>query len=170
MCVSCGGGRPRSCASARSRSGARPARGRRPPSGACGAPSAGWGESVFQLAGPGAVGVGSLRGMPHLLELDGFSVWPFDPPGPARVLEIYPRALTGRVDKGRWASRHAYLERYAGQDPMLLERAAGSEDAFDAAVSALVMGAHADEFAALQQTDDPVERLEGRIWLPRSTA
>ena len=31
---------------------------------------------------------------------------------------------------------------------MLLERAAGSEDAFDAAVSALVMGAHADELAA----------------------
>jgi predicted nuclease with RNAse H fold len=123
-------------------------------------------KSVFQLAGPGAVGIGSLRGMPHLLELDGFSIWPFDPPGPRRVLEIYPRALTGAVNKGRWASRHAYLERFEGQDPVLLERAAGSEDAFDAAVSALVMAAHVGQIAALEQTSE----LEGRIWTPNGDA
>ena len=127
-------------------------------------------KSVLQLAGAGAVGVGSLRGMPCLLALaeqHGFSVWPFDPPAPARVLEIYPRALTGPVDKGRWTTRHAHLfANFAEQDPALLERAAGSQDAFDAAVSALVMARHADDLARLAQTADPVERLEGRIWLP----
>jgi hypothetical protein len=49
----------------------------------------------------------------------------------------------------------------------MLERAAGSEDAFDAAVSALVMAAHIEEIEALQQTADPIELLEGRIWVPR---
>ena len=124
-------------------------------------------KSVFQLAGPGAVGLGSLRGMPYLLELRGFSIWPFDPPTDARIVEIYPRALTGRVNKGRWSARHEYLfTHFADQDPTLLERAAGSEDAFDAAVSALVMAAHADELAALPPAADATERLEGRIWLP----
>jgi hypothetical protein len=121
-------------------------------------------KPVFQLAGAGAVGVGSLRGMPHLAELPGFSVWPFDPPGPHRVVEIYPRALTGPVDKRRWATRHRLLhERFGDQDPVLLERAAGSEDAFDAAVSALVLGAHRGGLVAAQ---DETERLEGRIWTP----
>jgi predicted nuclease with RNAse H fold len=122
-------------------------------------------KSVFQLAGPGAVGIGSLRGMPHLLELEGFSVWPFDPPAAARVVEIYPRALTGPVNKSRWSARHHHQrEHFAGQDPVLIERAAGSEDAFDAAVSALVM---AREFTALPPARDATDRLEGRIWLPR---
>ena len=124
-------------------------------------------KSVFQLAGPGAVGIGSLRGMPLLLELHGLSIWPFDPPAAARVVEIYPRALTGRVNKGRWSARHEYLQTHlADQDPVLLERAAGSEDAFDAAVSALVMAAHSDELATLPPAADATERLEGRIWLP----
>ena len=41
-------------------------------------------KSIFQLAGPGAVGPGSLRGMPLLTTLRdrGFAVWPFDPVGP----------------------------------------------------------------------------------------
>jgi predicted nuclease with RNAse H fold len=123
-------------------------------------------KSVFQLAGPGAVGVGSLRGMPHLLELSQrFSFWPFDPPSSHQVLEIYPRALTGPVSKGRWRERHAYLERHVAGMPYL-ERAAGSEDAFDAAVSALVMGANVESLAALRQAADPTELLEGRIWVP----
>jgi predicted nuclease with RNAse H fold len=128
-------------------------------------------KSVFQIGGAGAVGTGSVRGMPHLLSLAaaGFSVWPFDAPGPRTVIEIYPRALTGRVNKGRWSERHAALLRsWPEQDRALLERAAGSEDAFDAAVSALVMGRHVDELAALRQTEDPDHLIEGCIWLPAS--
>jgi predicted nuclease with RNAse H fold len=123
-------------------------------------------KSVFQLAGPGAVGVGSLRGMPLLLRLSGFSIWPFDPPSARQVVEIYPRALTRRpVNKSRWTERRDYLEQLEGLDPAMRERAAGSEDAFDAAVSALAMAAAA--IPPLPRATDPVELLEGRVWLPR---
>lgn len=124
-------------------------------------------KSVFQIAGAGAVGTGSIRGMPHLLTLDraGFSVWPFDPPGWPRVVEIYPRLLTGPVRKGRWRERHAHLARsFAGQDEALLERAAGSEDAFDAAVSAIRMSERAAALERLPRARDREERIEGRIW------
>jgi hypothetical protein len=58
-------------------------------------------KSVFQIGGAGPVGTGSLRGMPilHRLTVAGFSVWPFDPPGWPRIVEIYPRVLTGAVNK-----------------------------------------------------------------------
>lgn len=132
---------------------------------------AGRAKSVFQIGGAGAVGTGSVRGMPELLRLAraGFSVWPFDRPGWPLVVEIYPRSLTGPVAKSSWARRRAYLlERFAGQDERLLERAAGSEDAFDAAVSALVMSGHEDELASLEPARDAVEAIEGRIWRPCS--
>jgi hypothetical protein len=76
--------------------------------------------------------------MPHLLTLakNGFGIWPFSEGWP-RVVEIYPRALTGPVNKGKWSARHDYLVEHFPEQPRdLLERAAGSEDAFDAAVSA----------------------------------
>lgn len=125
-------------------------------------------KSVFQIGGAGAVGTGSIRGMPHLLTLakNRFGIWPFSEGWP-RVVEIYPRALTGRVNKSRWSSRHAYLlERFPEQPRDLLERAAGSEDAFDAAVSALVMSEHESEFRTLPLPADPAYRIEGKIWRP----
>ena len=42
----------------------------------------------------------------------------------------------------------------------------GSEDAFDAAISALVLHEHLDDLAALRQTSDPVTLLEGDVWRP----
>jgi hypothetical protein len=119
-------------------------------------------KSIFQIGGAGAVGTGSIRGMPllHALHERGFSIWPFDPPGWPRVLEIYPRMLTGPVAKSRAAARDAYLERrYPGLE-------CPTEDAFDAAVSALVMARHVDEFAHL-----PLQTCrEGAIWYPGLTA
>ena len=44
--------------------------------------------------------------------------------------------------------------------------AIGSEDAFDAAVSALVMIDHAPDLAGLPPEADPALKLEGRIWHP----
>jgi len=126
-------------------------------------------KSVFQLDGPGAVGRRSIRGMPFLVELHdvGFSVWPFHEPGWPRVVEIWPRVFTGPLDKGRFYERHEFLQaRFAGQDPVLLERAAGSADAFDAAVSALSMAEHLAELESLEPSTDPDELLEGRIWRP----
>jgi hypothetical protein len=126
-------------------------------------------KSVFQIGGAGAVGTGSIRGMPHLLTLakNGFGIWPFSEGWP-RVVEIYPRALTGPVNKGRWSARHGYLlEHFPEQPRDFLERAAGSEDAFDAAVSALVMSEHEAELRALGRPADPADRVEGKIWRPQ---
>jgi hypothetical protein len=127
-------------------------------------------KSVFQIGGAGAVGTGSLRGMRHLADLAdaGFAIWPFDDPAWPMAVEIYPRALTGPVLKTRHRARREYLaRRFGAQDEVMRERAAGSEDAFDAAVSALVMARHRDELAALAvpPPGSPL-RIEGAIWTP----
>lgn len=125
-------------------------------------------KSVFQIGGAGAVGTGSIRGMPYLLTLaeNGFSIWPFAHGWP-RVVEIYPRALTGSVNKSKWTNRHAHLfERFPMQPRDLLERAAGSEDAFDAAVSGLIMGEREAELQVLSQLSGSEYGIEGKIWRP----
>lgn len=126
-------------------------------------------KSVFQIGGAGAVGTGSIRGMPALLALNeaGFSIWPFDPAGWPRVVEIYPRELTGPVVKNSQSARLAYLEqKFPSLDSGAIATAAASEDAFDAAVSAIVMERHAGELAALEQATDPFCEIEGAIWRP----
>ncbi len=131
-------------------------------------------KSVFQISGAGAVGMGSLRGMPHLLDFTdaGFAVWPFDEAKWPLVVEIYPRLLTGEVVKTRHRSRRQYMdERFPDKPERLRERAAGSEDALDAAVSALVIARHmseADTFPPLDERDE--RRLEGAIWPPPATS
>jgi hypothetical protein len=132
-------------------------------------PRTGAAKSVFQIGGAGAVGTGSIRGMPHLQTLAerGFGVWPFSVDGWPCVVEIYPRALTGPVNKSSWRERRSFLlERFPDQPLELLERAAGSEDAFDAAASALVMEANQARLRVLTQTSDPDYAVEGRIWRP----
>ena len=42
-----------------------------------------------------------------------------------------------------------------------------SEDAFDAAVSAVVMSRHLDEISALTTSDEATDLIEGCIWWPR---
>jgi hypothetical protein len=126
-------------------------------------------KSVFQIGGAGAVGTGTVRGMPSLLALQGagLSIWPFDPPGSRTVLEIYPRLLTGPVIKRRQMAREAYLaESGVRLAPDLARIAAGNEDAFDAAVSAVVMSEHAGALSLLEQTTDAETLLEGQIWSP----
>jgi len=132
-------------------------------------PQAGIGpKSPFQIQGAGAVGTGSLRGMPFLATLReaGLAVWPFDPPRTPLVLEIYPRDLTGPVAKSNAAARWLHLARYERALGPLLERAASSEDAFDAAVSAIAMERHADALAGLSRSTDETTLLEGAIWRP----
>jgi hypothetical protein len=126
-------------------------------------------KSVFQIGGAGAVGTGSIRGMPKLLELSaaGFSIWPFDPPRLPMAFEIYPRWLTGRVAKTSEVSRRLFLATHAdGEDPDILEAAAASEHALDAAASALAMTRHAATLGDLPRDHDPLHLLEGRIWNP----
>ena len=125
-------------------------------------------KSVFQLVGAGQVGRGSLYGMAalHRLADAGFRIWPFDPSGLPLVVEIFPRVLTGPVRKNSPSER----ERYLGRVPMrpdLGRLAAASEDAFDAAVSAVVMAARVDELRMVP--DAPGYSLEGKIWQPRDS-
>jgi predicted nuclease with RNAse H fold len=124
-------------------------------------------KSVFQLYGPGNVGAGSLRGMPLLRDLrdSGFSIWPFDAPAWPRAIEIYPRILTGAVVKSDRGARQIRLEleRISTDLRALAEE---SDDAFDAAISALTMSRHIQELRELGQTTDQFASLEGEIWVP----
>jgi hypothetical protein len=123
-------------------------------------------KSVFQLVGAGQVGRGSLYGMQalHRLTGAGFRVWPFDPPAVPLVVEIFPRVLTGPVRKTSLDERERYLATMPIA-PELRRLAAASEDAFDAAVSAVVMASGVEELRALPA--EPGYALEGRIWRPR---
>jgi hypothetical protein len=125
--------------------------------------------SVFQIGGAGAVGVGSIRGMPVLARLRaaGFSIWPFDEPGRPLVVEIWPRLFLGSLRKSRRDDRAQHLrERYPDLEDPIRAAAEASDDAFDALVSALAMDRHRDHLARLGPTGDPVTRLEGEIWWP----
>lgn len=125
--------------------------------------------SVFKIGGAGAVGTASIRGMATLalLARAGFHIWPFDPPGWPLALEIYPRALTGPVVKTSPEARRRYLaERRFSLAPRHRSNAVASDDAFDAAVSALVMAGHRHELERLPTATSVLHRLEGRIWLP----
>jgi len=125
-------------------------------------------KSVFQIGGAGAVGTGSIRGMALLARLrrEGFSIWPFDQGGWPRVVEIYPRLLTGPVAKSVQSARTEYLTRLGWPaDAALRERAASTEDAFDAAVSALSMDEHKEDLAAPPPVPE-IAALEGWIWSP----
>lgn len=123
-------------------------------------------KSVFQLVGAGQVGRGSLHGMQALHQLAGagFRMWPFDPPALPLVVEIFPRVLTGPVRKNSHSERERYLATMP-ISPELRRLAAASEDAFDAAVSAVVMATGVEELRALPA--EPGYALEGRIWRPR---
>lgn len=126
-------------------------------------------KSVFQIGGAGSVGTGSLRGFPVLARLrrHGFSVWPFDPPAPRTVIELWPRLFTGRVVKSDPRARARHLAaaglRLRPQHRQAMERC---EDAFDAGLSALGMWAHRGELTALRRAADTLGRTEGEIWLP----
>jgi hypothetical protein len=125
-------------------------------------------KSVFQIGGAGAVGTGSLRGMPVLLSLldSGFAIWPFTrtPPDVSIVVEIYPRVWSPRVKKSIRSAREDALALYSGLGSQIRALAAFSEDSFDAAISALAMDARRAELKHLPVITDPTLRREGIIW------
>lgn len=124
-------------------------------------------KSIFQIGGAGAVGTGSIRGMPTLKRLHdgGCSIWPFDPPAWPLVVEIYPRLFTGAVKKSSPSAREGHLKNYDRfMTHQQLDDAIGSEDAFDAAVAAIEMSHRLVEFERLEQATDAQELREGTIW------
>jgi hypothetical protein len=126
--------------------------------------------STFQIGGSGAVGVGSVRGMPYLtaLRAAGFSIWPFDPPEHHRIIEIYPRLFSGPVVKSDGAERERYLtdlETSGLEFPReMLAIATSNEDAFDAFVSVVGMWRQRDDLRALRPIKDPTIAIEGAIY------
>jgi hypothetical protein len=115
-----------------------------------------------------------MAGLLRLREA-GFRIWPFDAPSLKEplVVEIYTRLMTGAVTKSSEAARTAYLAKkrrenalYAGISRRVLMKAKGSEDAFDALVTAMVMVEHRGEFARLRRTEDEVFLMEGQTWVP----
>ncbi len=126
-------------------------------------------KSVFQIAGAGSAGTGSLRGMPVLHELRGagFHVWPYDEPGWPAVFEIYPRIFTGAVHKSSRRARTTLIDqRYPALAAAHYNAMVASDDAFDAAVSALEMWVFRNEVQRLPVVSDPVLKLEGMTWYP----
>jgi hypothetical protein len=138
-------------------------------------------KSPFQIGGSGSVGTGSLRAMPWLMKLReaGFRVWPFEAAALGKdrarplLVEMYTRLLTGPVKKSNAAARHSYLLNkkktdvaYAGLSRGVVEKARGSEDAFDALVCCMEMVRWRSEFAGLRATRDAVLKLEGETWRP----
>ncbi len=129
-------------------------------------------KSPFQIGGAGAVGTGSIRGMPMLARLHqaGFHLWPFRAAELPLALEIYPRLFTGAVVKSSRDARLAHLQqrRYARLPNDVLAKATASEDAFDALCSVLGMVEHAAHLNSLTQHAHPDACLEGAIWHPLS--
>jgi hypothetical protein len=127
-------------------------------------------KSSFQIGGAGSVGTGSVRGFPVLARLQdaGYAIWPFDvPASPPVAVEIWPRTFTGPIVKSDAAARAAHVDAHLPDLPRTWRDAAiGSEDAFDAAVSATVMSRHEAELRALPALDDSCARYEGYVWAP----
>lgn len=133
-------------------------------------------SSVFKLVGADQVGRGSVRGMAALATLSaaGWAVWPFDDPAPSRpvAVEIWPRLLyRADVVKSDPGARAAYLARHEPQlAPAVRAAAEASDDAFDALTAALRMWEARDQLGDLPPARGGVERLEGRIWAPCTSA
>jgi hypothetical protein len=127
-------------------------------------------KSVFQIGGAGAVGTGSLRGMPYLAQLRaaGFAVWPFDEPASATVVEIYPRFFTGEVRRSDQSARTKYLQQnhFAGLTPEVRAGAENSEDAFDALVSVAEMATRLVSFEPPNAVSEELVQAEGWIYAP----
>jgi hypothetical protein len=129
-------------------------------------------KPTFQIGGAGAVGTGSVRGWPHLARLHqaGYAVWPFDAPAaPPLVVEVWPRACTGAVVKSDPIARRAYVQQHLGHvRGMPRDLMCASEDAFDAACTALVMAEHTTSFTCLAAPleGDGLARREGWVWSP----
>jgi len=137
-------------------------------------------KSVFQIGGAGAVGTGTLRGIPLLrvLQAAGFAIWPFDGPpreGQSVVVEIYPRLFSQGVRKSARQAREEHVAALCEDEalvvaPIVQGRAGANDDAFDAFVSAVGMwrelrgvGRGFEQFG-MDFYVIPVVQSEGWIW------
>jgi hypothetical protein len=140
-------------------------------------------KSIFQLAGPGTVGPGSLRGMPVLRRFRdaGWAVWPFDDPAARTVVELYPALAVGRsAGVASPLGRRVFLDARVPGITEAWPAAVSSRDAFDAAVAAFLMAGQASQVPPIhpaptcpapirfggRAAGDAPACVEGAIWLP----
>ena len=126
-------------------------------------------KSTFQVGGAGSVGSGSVRAFPILSRLRraGYAIWPFDEPRWPMIVEVWPRACTGPVVKSDWMARRDDVDaRHPQLRRDLRDATIASEDAFDAALTAVVMAADAGELVSPTPPTDEIAWLEGWVWLP----
>ncbi len=136
-------------------------------------------KSPFQVAGPGSVGTGTLTAFAHLARLvaAGVAVWPFAVAGRSGsrvagrvagpvVVEVYPRRFTvPALVKSNPVARAAWWAAHGPAEPTAAAAlVAASEDAFDAAVSALALWDRRHAARRLAPVDDPDLRLEGWVF------
>ena len=125
-------------------------------------------KSIFQIGGAGAVGTGSLRGIPWLawLRARGFAIWPFDAVGLCSAFEVYP-SLFAKVATNDAIGRAAHLAPVSARVLGVREREAAiaSDDAFDAVVSALAMWDRRADLRTLPRAADAVTAIEGAVWV-----
>lgn len=125
-------------------------------------------KSIFQIGGAGAVGTGSLRGIPWLVWLRqrGFAIWPFDAVGTQTAFEVYP-SLYARVATNDATGRAAHLAALPSSvlAPRERDAAVASDDAFDAVVSALAMWERRDELLSRDAATDATTAIEGAMWV-----
>ncbi len=130
-------------------------------------------SSVFRVGGDASVGGLALWGMPmlHWLRSQGFSIWPFDPPGKRTVVEIFPRSLWSATqfdsavpslpgDRTRFLDGHPYGDGGGTRETLLKERRA-----FDALMTAWALRNYGGNISryVLGSSESAVE---GEIWLP----
>ncbi len=137
-------------------------------------PAAAGARSTFHAGGNGTVGLQSIRGMPFLAELRraGVAVWPFDAPDPGSpvVVEIFPRMIARRLAPRPSIRGPVFRARVVealpdgalAGPPRARDLALASQDAFDAAVSAIALSRGPG--AGLLAPAGEVVAREGWIW------
>jgi hypothetical protein len=100
----------------------------------------------------------------HRLAATGFRIWPFDEARLPLVVEVFPAAVDRPGEEESPSERERHLSTLRIPDEFR-RRVTASDDAFDAAVSALVMSASVGELLALR--NEPDDLIEGRIWQPQ---
>lgn len=124
-------------------------------------------STVFDCVGAAQVARASFSGMRLLHRLrPGFAIWPFDPPGPRTVVEIYTRAMLRLAGTPGRKLRHAAALAAAlatlGSEPFTADGWLSDHET-DVLVSAAALRAMAGEpvWWAPAGLSEPVARTEG---------
>ena len=124
---------------------------------------------VFKCIGAANVGTGSLAGMRLLHRIaDRAAVWPFAPPGPVTLVEIFPRRyfMAAGQDPRAWREAAVIDATLAGYGSAAYAGPAlDSEDKADAVVAAAALRGLSDSPAVWSAPDaEPASRSEGWIF------